>query len=910
MRKRFLFLGLLIFFTCIFSCILANEKQTSKANFVQKPSPINTPTSKNPQSQQNSSSHPSYFTWGGSNHDEGRDITVGADGFIYTVGRTQSFGAVPEKLVLVKWDATGNILWNRTWNSPTSGYSVTTGSDGGIYTVGNILNSHTHILLKWDTAGNILWNRTSFGVGLGVVSDNNGSIYTTGWTNSFGAGESDLFLVKWNTEGRQLWYRTWGYSGWEAGWGVTVDNKGNIYTTGHTRLFNKDHSDLLLVKWDTEGQQVWNSTWGGSEREQSYGVAVARDGSIYTTGNTKLYDEGEPILVLVKWNSTGQKLWHQTWNGSTGGEGVVISNDESIYTVGTTPWHDLVLVKWDTNGTWLGIKVWGDTTSLSYMEKGFGVAVNSKGTIFCVGSTNSFGAGIFDLVLVVFSPVNFSTDPPPVPTASTRSFPFLDLRSPFMILAIYLVTFQAMLGIPLILLLVSLRSFSTRKIKRMLSRADIREADRILQFLKEYIKKPHLRVIMFILLLLGIGIFSGIYFGIPYQATVSFSPNPWQPISSKTYPKGKVNTIDFVDSDHGWLGGSRGLIMVTTDGGQTWTKQYSGTNDTIRALDFVNTQVGVAIKEKNSSYILVTQNGGKNWTTLGPFTAYYPSIGREGNTGIGDVVVCNEYTAWALGIWGRFFKIDIASHTWKLFSHRDIPLTRLTMLNSTYGWATGPWGNIAYTHDGWQTCKRQTSGVPDLSFSGIFFWDTQKGWVVGTNNIILGTTDGGVHWHVQYKNAFSRLFYIPELFDIYFISEFRGWAVGYDGIFYTENGGRTWFNYPNTPFLDQITFANETHGWATSYWNKNDLMTSTGGHIGISEEFVNLSFAIVSFEGMLIILLVMRKRSLQKRVRQTHFLRHTSGGNYCPACGNRISGEVSFCGACGVKLLEQWIKDK
>ena len=221
-------------------------------------------------------------------------------------------------------------------------------------------------------------------------------------------------------------------------------------------------------------------------------------------------------------------------------------------------------------------------------------------------------------------------------------------------------------------------------------------------------------------------------------------------------------------------------------------------------------------------------------------------------------MTCDEETAWVLGNMGIFFKVDIPNQNWTFISEASLYLFRLAMVNSSHGWATGGYGTVVRTTDGWQSYEIQDAGV-ETSLYGIFFWDDHKGWIVGYENTILATTDGGQHWQVQYSYRPLLEGFLggyTSLLDIFFITELQGWAVGSYGIHFTESGGASWFRFPNTSGPSRITFANRTHGWAI--WARKDrsYMTTIGGILPISESTINFWVFVVTISGALTLILV------------------------------------------------------
>lgn len=101
--------------------------------------------------------------------------------------------------------------------------------------------------------------------------------------------------------------------------------------------------------------------------------------------------------------------------------------------------------------------------------------------------------------------------------------------------------------------------------------------------------------------------------------------------------------------------------------------------------------------------------------------------------------------------------------------------------------AVGERGHVLISSDGknWQQITVPTRAT----LTGVYFHDKQNGWVVGHDAVILRTKDGGQHW--------QKVYYDPEgetpLFDIWFLNEKRGLAIGaYGHYLVSEDGGASW----------------------------------------------------------------------------------------------------------------------
>ena len=284
-------------------------------------------------------------TWGGADYDYGTDVTVDSTNNIYLVGSTFSFTAGGSDIVLVKYDSSGVQQWNRTWGGidDDEGYGVAVDSSGNVFISGYTesfgVEFSDMVLVKYDSAGVQQWNRTWDGAGRGtaLALDSLGNIFIAGDTN-FGAGLTDICLVKYNSAGVLQWNTTWGGSNWDYGIGVAVDSSDRVYVSGRTRSFGAGDSDMVLVKYDIFGVQQWNRTWGGISTDYGGRVAVDSSDNVYFAGTTVGFGAGLFDMTLVKYNTFGEQQWYRTWGGGSSdwGIGVALDSSKNVYVGGMT----------------------------------------------------------------------------------------------------------------------------------------------------------------------------------------------------------------------------------------------------------------------------------------------------------------------------------------------------------------------------------------------------------------------------------------------------------------------------------------------------------------------------------------------------------------------------------------------
>ena len=339
-------------------------------------------------------------TWGGSSSDVGLGVAVDSSGNKYVTGYTNSFGPGNPKsaVLLLKYGSSGVLLWQRIWSGSGNGSDVGSGvaldASGNIYVTGYTSSfgagGDDVLLLKFNSTGSLLWQKTWGGInsdlGIGVVLDASGNIYVSGFTGSFGSGK--VVLLKFDSTGSLLWQRTWGGSIYDYGEGVALDASGNIYVTGYTLSFGAGGVDLVLLKFDSTGSLLWQKTWGGSGAEYGQSVAVDASGNIYVTGHTNSFGAGMDDVLLLKFDSTSGLLWQRTWGGSKneGGSGVAVDASGNVYVAGYTNsfgagGNDVLLLKLSSAGSLLNQEIYGGGGD----DVGVGVAVDSAGNAFITG---------------------------------------------------------------------------------------------------------------------------------------------------------------------------------------------------------------------------------------------------------------------------------------------------------------------------------------------------------------------------------------------------------------------------------------------------------------------------------------------------------------------------------------------
>ncbi|HEX8494046.1 MAG TPA: hypothetical protein VF658_14465 [Pyrinomonadaceae bacterium] len=342
-------------------------------------------------------------TWGGPSVENAEGVAVAPDGSVYVVGGTNSFGTGAAEgdsdAFLLKYAPNGTLLWQRTYGTGRSepflaasevATDVAVGDGGAaVYVTGFSATGHA-FLAKFDSGGNLVWQAGWGGDGFelpeAVAVAPDGNIYMTGFTNSFGAGQQDAFLVKFTAAGTMLWDRTWGGAGFDAAKDVAVAGDGSVYVAGDTNSFFAN--DAFLLKYAPDGNILWERDWREGTIEDisgALGVATAPDGSVYVTGLASINLVGQNIFLL-KFTSAGNLVWEKTWGARLDAAlGLAVGPDGNIYVTGNTGYGegngDAFVVKFLSNGKAKHASTWGGANN----ESGQAIATGADGAVYVAG---------------------------------------------------------------------------------------------------------------------------------------------------------------------------------------------------------------------------------------------------------------------------------------------------------------------------------------------------------------------------------------------------------------------------------------------------------------------------------------------------------------------------------------------
>jgi hypothetical protein len=295
------------------------------------------------------------ITIGGPDHEGASSIIQTKDGGYAIAGSTNSFGAGKPDFYVVKIDGSGNIQWTRTIGGESYDYgqSIIQTTDGG-YAVAGYTESFgagysDFYVVKLDRSGNIQWTRTIGGEGddwgSSIIQTTDGGYAVAGWTSSFGAGMKDVYVVKIDGSGNIQWTRTIGGRSNDEGHSIVQTTDGGYAVAGFTQSFGKEESshafvgfDVYVVKLDGSGTIQWTRTIGGTGWDYGYSIIQTTDGGYAVAGHTWSFGAGYDDVYVVKLDGSGNIQWTRTIGGKDNDQGssIIQTTDGGYAVVGRT----------------------------------------------------------------------------------------------------------------------------------------------------------------------------------------------------------------------------------------------------------------------------------------------------------------------------------------------------------------------------------------------------------------------------------------------------------------------------------------------------------------------------------------------------------------------------------------------
>ncbi len=345
-------------------------------------------------------------------------------------------------------------------NTYERGVSITTDTNGNIFVTGGFettvnfddtwgIDNHTSnggsdiFITKYNSDGSYGWTKSIGGTGTDygneITLDTNGNIFVTGYfqttvnfddsggtDNHTASGNYNIFFTKYNSDGSYGWTKSIGGTGYDSGFGITLDTNDNIFVTGEFgSTVNFDDSggtdnhtsngdnDIFITKYNADGSYGWTKSFGGSGPDYGQSITTDTNGNVFATGffeNTVNFDDtggtdnrtssGSRDIFITKYNADGSYGWTKIIGG-TGydwTEDIATDTNGNVFVTGlfsntvnfddsggtdnhTADSYDIFITKYNSDGSYGWTKSIGGTGT----DKGYGIAFDTNDNIFVTG---------------------------------------------------------------------------------------------------------------------------------------------------------------------------------------------------------------------------------------------------------------------------------------------------------------------------------------------------------------------------------------------------------------------------------------------------------------------------------------------------------------------------------------------
>ncbi|MEO8087057.1 MAG: T9SS type A sorting domain-containing protein [Bacteroidota bacterium] len=353
--------------------------------------------------------------------------------------------ATDVEFCLFKTDSLGNLIFGKTYGTGGIDYfycGIET-LDGG-FLLGGSTDTSNNVsadiyLVKTDGDGNLQWAKnysgSNYEMARAAVQTSDSGFLIVGSTKSFGAGNSDCFLMRLDALGNIQWAKTYGSASVDDGLCVTKTADGGFAIAGETLGFGSGTYDSWFIKTDSAGNIEWDKTYGGANYEYTSALIQTQDHGYLQAGSTGSFGVGDYEGYLVKTDSAGNIEWSKSYGDTTNDHlnsayqsldgGYVLSF--SNYNFSTGKW-DGMIIKTDAAGDTLWTRAYGgnyynhcanveQTADGGYAIIATTDALNQGKSDCCLIKTDSLGhVGCFEKIfpITVTSPTTLVTTPSPV----------------------------------------------------------------------------------------------------------------------------------------------------------------------------------------------------------------------------------------------------------------------------------------------------------------------------------------------------------------------------------------------------------------------------------------------------------------------------------------------------------------
>jgi hypothetical protein len=246
--------------------------------------------------------------------------------------------------------------------------------------------------------------------GYSVQPTKDGGFIVAGSTESFSAGNADVWLIKLESSGRVAWQKSYGGKRFDGAFAVQQLSDEGYAVAGVTQSFGAGRSDIWLLRLNASGNVIWQNTYGTRNTEIAEGKSFqqTKDGGFMLAGSI-IYDASANVsetthsdIWAMKLDANGLIIWQNRFNTSmqdvarsieqTSDGGYIIAGYSILFSILKGNNYEFWVLKLDPSGNIAWQKSYGGKNT----DQGYAIRQIKDNGYIAVGTTKSFGAGNYD----------------------------------------------------------------------------------------------------------------------------------------------------------------------------------------------------------------------------------------------------------------------------------------------------------------------------------------------------------------------------------------------------------------------------------------------------------------------------------------------------------------------------------
>ncbi len=353
---------------------------------------------------------------GSPSYDHPRAIDIDDSCNVYITGTTvRNYSTYDIDFFTIKYNPNGDTVWVKKYNGPGgSGYNqswdiandIKVSAVGNVYITGYSANSSGNYdfgTIKYNTVGDSVWvkrytNVNSNDYAYSLELDQSGNSIITG------TSDSNYLTIKYDPDGNVIWNITYSGGSVDVAKFIRKDIQGNFVVCGYS-YSNSTKDDYYAIKYSSNGDELWSKRFSSdfSSNDVLQDMAYSNN-NIYVTGKAEVDSTGYDCMT-IKYSHNGNLLWKSKYNGAGSQNdeafSIAVDGSEYIYITGSSVepnnLSDIVTIKYNSAGQQIWVKKFNGTADS--VDIGKEIIVDNSGFIYVCGYSQSIGSGRDGIIL-------------------------------------------------------------------------------------------------------------------------------------------------------------------------------------------------------------------------------------------------------------------------------------------------------------------------------------------------------------------------------------------------------------------------------------------------------------------------------------------------------------------------------